>query len=54
MDRPYPRHPPPRSAGGNLGAAQVKLTEEDLARLNAVTSTVTVYGARGTGREQYS
>ena len=38
----------------NLGAAQVELTEQDLARLDAVTSTVTVHGARATGREQYS
>jgi aryl-alcohol dehydrogenase-like predicted oxidoreductase len=38
----------------NLAAAQLELTEEDLARLDSVTSTVTVHGARGTGRERYS
>lgn len=38
----------------NLRAVQVELTEEELARLDAVTSTVTVHGARATGREQYS
>jgi len=37
----------------NLGAAEIKLTDDDLRDIDAATSSIEVHGARGTGRESY-
>ena len=37
----------------NVGADSIKLTAEEVERLDAINATAIVHGARGTGRETY-
>ena len=50
---PIPWTRKPARLDENLAALAVRLTPEDLGEIDAVTSTIEVSGARGTGRERY-
>jgi hypothetical protein len=37
----------------NLGAATIELASDDLRELDAISTSIEVHGARGTGHERY-